>query len=410
MKNPAPAVILAASTNGLGAVRSLYSAGIPVIVVVASHEEPALLSRLPVQKVIAGPKDEDLLRALHGLAGPRPVLIPTSDRYVAFMSQHRQQLADSFDFCLPADELAALLIDKASETELIEKLGIPLPLTVRDLPPTAVELAGLLGFPVIVKPRSFAYLATLGKKNVVLGNLAELTLFYEEHLPILPFLLAQQVIPGGDENLWVCNCSIGRSHEVLAAFTFRRLRTAPSHYGVTSYAVSEDNAVVKEQVRRLVAGLRYLGPAMVEFKYDPRDGLYKYIELNPRLGLVNFFDTSCGVNNVLNAYLVASGAAMPSADHRQRDGVMYLCLFEDVYARYKDGEKLFAILGHYLRNALRLHVGAYWVWHDPWPAVAVGYRNVMRVLIAISRKFQVSGAWRGRRNVVVAPEPKQAQL
>ena len=382
------AVILSASTNGLGAVRSLYREGVPTIAVALNAGEPVLLSRLPKRKlVLEGAEDQDsrLLDLLGTIGDPRPVLIPTSDRLVSFMIKHRRALAERFDFCLPDDDLTALFIDKARETEEIAALGLPLPKTVQKLPERATDLSAQMRFPIIVKPRSFEYLSTLNRKNIVLSDERELASFYEQFGDARHGLLAQEVIPGGDENLWVCNCSVGRSHELLGAFVFRRLRLSPPHYGVTSYAVSERNPAVVALVERLASGLGYVGSAMVEFKYDARDRQFKYIELNPRLGLCNYFDTVCGVNNVFYAYQLAVGLETRRTDS-QRDGVMYLSAFDDLYSRRQDGEPILSALGHYLSNAGRLHVGAHFTFHDPWPAIVVAYRDVRRVFAEAGQK------------------------
>jgi predicted ATP-grasp superfamily ATP-dependent carboligase len=104
-RRPPPAVVLAADINGLGVVRSLHSAGVPTIAVATDARDPLLRSRLPVGKwlVPAAPDAEQaLLDTLTLIAGERPVLIPTSDAYMAFMLKHREALAQHFAFCLPS--------------------------------------------------------------------------------------------------------------------------------------------------------------------------------------------------------------------------------------------------------------------------------------------------------------------
>src|SRR5205823_482878 len=107
---------------------------------------------------------------------------------------------------------------------------------------------------------------------------------------------------GEDEALWVCDCVFDRRSDLVAAFTFKKLGTSPPHFGVASLGVSERNEELVELVRGLGRRLGYVGPADVDFKYDWRDRQYKYLEVNPRVGMCNYFGARCGVNCVLAAY------------------------------------------------------------------------------------------------------------
>jgi len=389
-RRPPPAVVLAADINGLGVVRSLHSAGVPTIAVATDARDPLLRSRLPVGKwlVPAAPDAEQaLLDTLTLIAGERPVLIPTSDAYMAFMLKHREALAQHFAFCLPSSPLAESLLDKQAQAELVGALGLPMPATVLQLASPRDERLERLGLPVIFKPRSFANRHLLGCKNVVVHTAFERDRFLARHANALPGLVAQEVVPGEDDQLWVCNCTFDKDHALVAAFTFRRLGLAPAHFGVTSYAVSHLNEKVVELAARLGRGLGYVGPAMVEFKRDRRDNQYKFIELNPRLGMCNAFDTRCGVENVLHAYRMALGQRPEAVARRQRDRVMFLSLFDDLNARRSDGAGLVASLRGYLRYLGRPHVGAYFAWNDPVPGGVVALREAGRALQGVSRRL-----------------------
>jgi D-aspartate ligase len=384
------AVILGAGENGLGAIRSLREAGVPTIIVGFRRSAPGLLSRYPVRRLFARPSgdvDEVILSALETIREDRPVLIPTADLYVSFMIRNRDRLASRFDFCIPPSTLAETLLDKAKQYRLIADVGIPMPKTVVSLRGQWECLGRALGFPIIVKPRRWADTRALEAKNRVVKSEEELRSLLAKYDSQLDRFLAQEVIPGGDCNQWVCNCTFGRDHKLIGAFVFRRLRLSPAHRGVTSYAISEGNPEVLSLVARLGTALQYVGPAMIEFKWDPRDGAYKYLELNPRIGLCNYFDTTCGVNNVYYTYALAVGKEVKKTRICQRDGLMYLSLLSDFYSRMKDGEKLGSILCHYLANAARPHVGAYLDWRDPFPGIITALRQAPWVVRSTARRI-----------------------
>jgi predicted ATP-grasp superfamily ATP-dependent carboligase len=149
----------------------------------------------------------------------------------------------------------------------------------------------------------------------------------------------------------------------------RKIRMSPPHFGVCSFAVSASNSEVLELTARLGSRLGYTGHVSLEFKWDHRDGLYKYIELNPRLPASVALDEASGVPTVWNTYRVALGEDVEPVASRQRDGVIYLMPLDDAYNRLKDGERLGAILAHYLAWSLHRRVGPHFAWHDPLPGL-----------------------------------------
>tara|TARA_R110001599_G_scaffold349046_3_gene576851 strand:- start:5303 stop:6466 length:1164 start_codon:yes stop_codon:yes gene_type:complete len=380
------AIILAAGPNGLGAVRSLYKENVPVDIIVASQLESVLNSRLPIRKTCLknGLDNDELLALLLSQKDESKVLIPTSDWFVNFLVRNKAVLEENYRFVLPAGDLSSHFIDKKVEVELVKNFTV-LPKTIIELPENPEQLSAKLSLPMIIKPRSNE-LNRLGCKNIVIQTISELNLFYQQFPQALSFCIAQEVIEGDDENLWVCNCVFDYESNLVNAFTFQRLQLTPPHYGVTCYAKSQSNTEVIEQVKALGKGLNYVGPAMVEFKFDVRDGKYKYIEVNPRLGLCNYFDTSCGKNNVYATYCVAIGK--PFIEQPQKNNRMFLSLYEDLYSRYRDGQKPIKILSNYFSNVIKHHTFMYFAWCDPWPALVMFYRQSKQIFSSILNKVK----------------------
>jgi D-aspartate ligase len=409
-KNRAPAVVLAGDINGLGVVRSLDEAGIRSIAVTMFPRDPVLSSRLPWRKLLvppARPISQALLQTLSWVS-EGCVLIPTSDENVSFMVENRTALARQFAFCLPPSAVLGPLLDKQHQAGLVEGLGLPAPRTVLQPQGPGDERLERLRLPVIFKPRSFAHRDQLGRKNVVVETAADRDHFLATFPQVLPGLVAQEVIPGEDDQLWVCNCTFDANHALVSAFTFQRLGLAPAHFGVTSYAISQRNDVVIDLVARLGRAIGYVGPMMAEFKLDERDHEYKFIELNPRLGMCNTFDTACGVNNVLASYQLALGQQPTPPPGPQRDGVMFLSFIDDLHSRHSQGQSLSSVLRTYARNAGRQHVSAYFRWHDPGPAAAVAVTAASRVIQSLRRKNFLKSAIENalaRTNVLLVEDP-----
>jgi predicted ATP-grasp superfamily ATP-dependent carboligase len=322
---------------------------------------------------------------------PGSVLIPTSDVLVQWMASYRARLEKSFCFCIPTDNIVALLLDKARQIETIRRLDVSVPNTTEMTRPLE-EIIACLWFPMIVKPTAPQILRDWGEKNRIVDSPAQLRDFVRDHHDLLPGLLAQEIIPGPDSHQWVCNCTFDRSARLAQAFVFQRLSLYPPHRGQTSYARSRSNEEVVALVARIGRKLGYTGPAMMEFKFDARDGRYKYFETNPRLGQCNFFDTQCGINNVHATYLLALGRALPQAMPVQRNDVMFVNLLFDVRGRLLEKQGLASIGRMYLRSLRFPHVGQWRYWLDPLPSL------VFNCLLLSHGVRGVRAGWRKSRS------------
>lgn len=379
-------IVLSAGPNGLGVIRSLHKEGIRTISVTRSSTDVSNFSRIPKMKYIlketSGDQQFEELKNILLCCPAGSIVLPTSDWFVSFLNNYVKELSDHLRFLLPKEDIVELLIDKALETRTVGEI-LPIPLTEQRLT-TSESLKNKLGLPIIIKPRSHKHMV-LGKKNIIINSEEQLNMFFEQFSTVLGHLIAQQIIPGPDSEQWVCNCVFDRNSELVQAFTFNRLSLSPSHYGVTSYARSEYNADVIAYTERLGKHLKYIGPAMVEFKRDPRDGVYKYIELNPRLGICNFFDTSCGINNPYATCRVIAGENLHMKPE-MKNNVIFLSLYEDFFSKRRDGEKPGSIILNYLKNARLKHVFIYFVWWDPGPALRLAGIQLAALIRTLIRK------------------------
>jgi len=394
------AVVLSSDAVGLGAVRSLHKADVPTVVVMMDPWEPVRASRYGRKILVPKSSDTDaaILDVLSGIEGePTPVLIPTSDHLTYFVSKHRAQLEKRFRCCIPPDSAIQTVLDKAKDTQLFQGTGIPLPRTVQALPASPADLIRELGLPLIIKPRTFVDKETLGWRNVIIRSLADADTFYKENRARFSSVIAQELIPGPDDTLWEAICLYDEKSEIARAFTFRKLSTMPAHYGATARGISERNAALVDLAAAVGKRLGYIGIGDIDVKYDARDGQYKYLELNPRLGLCHYFGTRCGINLTLDAYRMACGDTLP-AEVPQVDGRRFLAVLEEIGARLQSGDSFFAVLRGLLAALAAWPVGAYFAADDmlpgPFAVARVGYRLA-------------SKAWRGQLSTVFTKQYDQ---
>ena len=383
------AVVLSSDAIGLGAVRSLQAGGVPTTVVMLDPWEPVRVSRFG-DKILVPRSDDQEAAILEVLAGikrePRPILIPTSDLLAHIVGKHRARLAGQFRLCVPSEAVMQLTLDKSKDTRLLEGTEVPLPKTLQDLPATPAELVERVGLPMIVKPRTYVDKDGLGWRNVVIRSLADAEEFYRTSRAVFHRVIVQELIPGPDDALWECICLFDANHELVRAFTFKKLATMPAHYGATSRAVSQRSDALVALSAAVGKRVGYVGLADIDVKYDARDGQFKYLELNPRLGMCHYFGTRCGVNLTLDAYRMMCGEELPPAAP-QIEGKTYLAILEEAGGRLGDGDSVFAVLGGLLRALLGRPMGPYFAWHDILPGPFT--------LVRIARRM-FNKAWRGK--------------
>lgn len=360
------AIVLSEGMNGLGMLRSLGQEGVVCHLITTS--DSAFLAHSRHAKTVSitdTNSDAELLKLIGGFDQRGAVILAGTDRYMDFMVGQRAEISADYALFLPNNAVFNTLVDKKLEIECIRKIGVPLPESHVDI--KRVSDRDLV-FPQIIKPRTYLHLEELGSKNQIIRSKREFAAFRERLLPHLDHYVMQEVISGGDDCLWICNCTFDEASKLVSVFVFQRLRTTPPHYGVTSAAVSNYHDEIVRHVTTIGRELGYSGPAMFEFKLDPADNVFKYIEINPRVGMCNYFDTKCGVNNVFTAFCIAAGLPYPQL-LRQAQSVIFINLLPDAKARLQDGETLSTIAVSYFKYLLHRRVGAYWSWSDPVPAI-----------------------------------------
>lgn len=384
------AIVLASDATGLAVIRSLAKVLVPTIVILKRKNDVVFNSKLPEKKLVLDDSMDmgtALDAVLNEFRGKGYYLLATTDLFLNYMIKNRDDLSEAFALLIPDSETISTLVDKSQETTLIHSLGIPIPKTLTNLTPDPDRYTDSLQFPIIFKPQ-FETVNNLKAKNIVVNDRCELQDLLKTYETHLSSLIAQEVIPGDESASWLCSATFNAKSELASAFSFNRLSSSPKHFGVTSHAISRLNKDLISMSQSVGKSLNLIGPADIEFKYDYRDQQLKYIEINPRTGMCTYFDTSCGINNVANAYFIAIDRPDLVKKDVQVDNVIFLCLYDDMYSRLKSGESIFAVLKIYLSQLSKKHVWLYFKLNDPLPAVFRLLGNVKDIFKSIIAKIR----------------------
>lgn len=336
-----PAIVLSLFDTGLGAVRSLGRAGIPVLGLDCNRVNAGFASRYCTARHCPHPvhQPEQLLRSLLdlGRALPLPgIVFPASDAFTLFLSHHREPLGRYFRFNLPAAAILEATINKREQYQLAAHAGTPIATTYYPETPADVErIKDQIAYPAFIKPH-YGHLwreqfPGRQSKGIEVRDAAALVDAYRTIFRTGLQALVQSIIIGPNTNHYKVCAYVSQTGDLLALFTLRKIRQYPTDFGVGTLVESVRAPQVAELGWRFLRAIDYRGIGSLEFKRDDRDGALKLIELNPRLWQQNALATASGINFPLLQYRDLTGES-PSPQVTFRTGVRWLDLSSDFQA------------------------------------------------------------------------------
>jgi predicted ATP-grasp superfamily ATP-dependent carboligase len=332
------AFVLNISTAGLGAIRSLGRAGIPVVGLDPDQRHVGFRSRYCTARQCPHPVREPgqlvafLLEQARALDEPG-ILSPASDAFVLFMSRHRDALKDHFRFILPSPGVVEASVDKRRLYELAQSVGVShadthYPATMEDIHCIKAELE----YPVYIKPYhshlwQMAFPGT--GKGIKVFSAEELVSSFERIFPTGNEAMVQSIIAGPASNIRSVRVYIDQQGEVLAAFTNRKIRQFPTEFGRAVLAESIYDPALLAMGLKFFRDIGYRGFGLIEFKRDDRDQVLKVTDLNPRwLKTVNLA-TDAGIDFPLLHFRDLAGQS-PPPQMEFRAGVRWLDAVGDI--------------------------------------------------------------------------------
>ncbi|HXH82418.1 MAG TPA: ATP-grasp domain-containing protein [Candidatus Tectomicrobia bacterium] len=311
-----PVLVTDAPSNAnLAVVRSLGRRGIPVGVCGFPEEfNLSFHSRYAAARHVLPSPTRDPSGFLLGLrdtlkAGRYPILLPTTERTLQLISEHRDALPGSVALPIASHDAIETALDKRRTIALAERLGVPVPATWS--PDTAAEAASLaptLPYPVIVKPRQTNVRGGDGRLRTAAFRIAEspaaLALAWETVDAVAPRPLVQCVVPGQGAGIFAL-CDRGRP---LVWFAHRRLREEDPRGGraVAAESVAPDARMV-EAAEALIRALDWHGVVMVEFRRDADRDAFWLLEINGRFWGSLALALAAGVDFPYYLYQLARG-------------------------------------------------------------------------------------------------------
>ncbi len=289
--------------------------GVKSIVLAGADAKAISASKFCDYRVVEGiDRDDVCLAELKRLgaelvaAGKVPLVLGTGDWYARTLSEHKPELSEFYVVPYIDFDLLDQITQKERFYAICEELGIPYPKTwaFDCADPDATIPVDEFAYPVIAKPSNSAryhYADIPNKKKVFTvetpAELAELFASLQKSCYDRE-LIVQDRVPGADDALRTITCFSDRNGDVRVWSTGRVLLEdhMPTAIGNPVCIMLDRNDEIASQAARFLKHVGYRGFSNFDVKYDSRDGVYRFFEVNTRPGRNSFYMALGGANIV----------------------------------------------------------------------------------------------------------------
>ena len=263
MKNTIPTtpliIIGPDGANPLGIAHSVGRAGVPVFLLSDNQSTLSRRSRFVKggQYGVNFAEPEELQQALQLLLSAinqpetKPLLIVTNEVHYIYLLQIYDFVTQHFDELTPAQQVVSFC-EKEQQFPLAEQAGFRISKTVILQATKDFEQVTALQFPTIIKPRTLHTKGGYKNKADLFEDMDALKTHIEPSFEDpATILLAQEFVPGDDQQILFFMASCGEGGHVRAWFTGRKLRQFPPDCGVMSAGYLEYLPELEEKAKTL---------------------------------------------------------------------------------------------------------------------------------------------------------------
>ncbi len=371
---PGGAIVVGGDYQGLGIVRSLGRRGIPVCVI-DDERSIARFSRYTHRAVrVESLRHEEqtietLLRIGRELGLKGWVLYPTRDETVAAISRYRSLLANFFRVPTPDWNTVKWVWDKRNTYRLANEIGIPTPQTW--YPSTLEDLEAIRAVPpFVVKPaiKEHFFYATKAKAWRA-DSRPELFEKFQKASAQLPpgEVMIQDLIPG-DGSKQFAYCAFFKGGRSIGRMVVRRTRQHPPEFGrASTFVETIELPILEELSERFLRAINYHGLVEVEYKFDPRDGQYKLLDVNGRTWGYHTLGFRAGVDFPYLLFADQAGTHVQSCQGRA--GLSWIRLITDLPTGILEVLKGRRQCWSYLSSLCAFNVESVFSLQDPLPGL-----------------------------------------
>jgi predicted ATP-grasp superfamily ATP-dependent carboligase len=264
-------------------IRALRALGHRVTVACESRLSMGALSWRPHRRILLPSAEYQPEAFLAELLGELQrveydLLVPLFDICADLVSRNKAALEAHVPVAIVDFPIFEQARDKARTMRICQDHGLPAPRTWFPEEEAAEEIAAKAAFPLLVKPRVAHGAAGISRVDGPAELAARLSEATERFGPCI----VQELIPQTDLQYKAefFRDDRGRLH---AGVVFSKLRYFPISGGTSAINQTVQRPDILETGRRLLDAMEWVGYADLDLIQDPRDGLAKVMEVNPRV-------------------------------------------------------------------------------------------------------------------------------
>lgn len=349
--------------QSLPLIRAFRNLGCEVSALCASKLDVAYASRYTNYKLIGvcdNAREQETVSQIRSILECRKfdIVVPTSDFSARILSKNKIEFSRYAAVASNDYDVFEKAADKLQTMKICMEQGIPCPYTLTGAQNVETVLSSEIQFPIVVKPR-IGY-GAIGFRKI--NNVDELKALFLELGEFASDFVFQEYIPQTDIQ-YECAMFIDNNNRAKTSLVFSKNRWFPVNGGSSTLNITVDRSDIVKSCSRLLQGINWRGAADIDLIQDPRDGVAKVMEINPRVSGSVKIAFDAGVDQARQMLELSLG-----------DEVTY-------YNRYEVGRRLRCSqsdLMWFLKSPNRFKAKPSWfslykthdqifTWSDPWP-------------------------------------------
>lgn len=328
------------SRQVLPMARYLTKAGCEVTTVQEKKTDLGSVTRFAANKIIIPGVDTDLDVAVpfyRALCQKHTydLIIPLSDFSAKIFANEKASIERNGNTKIAVNELNVFLqaSDKLNTMLACMKNNIPCPWTLEKVS-SINDVPKDMKYPVIIKPRS-----SCGSIGLHLArNRKELKGYIEQiHNEGLGGVLVQEFIPQTGKQ-YNAQFLLDPKHEVKMAVLAEKCRWFPVDGGASTLCRTIHNDKIMKVCESLLKTIDWIGYCDIDLMEDPRDGIVKIIEINPRISANIKLCYSAGADIAKQLLQLYSGKEVTGFS-AYKDDVRLRCIHTDLLWFLKSSDR-----------------------------------------------------------------------
>ena len=279
--------ILGNHIQALGIARQVKNHGLETYLFISDNISITRFSNC-IKKTILFKDKIDLIEKINSYkeTSKNIILLPTNDDMVKFLRENYYILIDDFYLGIPSPDIVDIFYNKKNSYQFCSYNDIPhpksfYPNSMNDV----IKFSGEIDYPVIIKPSvMFTFHKLFGVKAYKCQNAQEMIdkIKFITSIVSINEVIIQEFLEGGPENLFSYGVFAVGGNPVAAVMA-NRIRQNPMDFGNSStFAVTCNIGQIRSLSEKILSLTNYTGLAEIEFMYDKKTNLYKFLEINPR--------------------------------------------------------------------------------------------------------------------------------